>query len=145
MFRQLAMTVSRTSSSSPVNPILVMARANPAACRMVAFLVLLYVIYAGSLLIDGVGLGAGLFPGGGSFAITVVPAIFGAVLFVVVGAMALLPGDIERRLGRWASGSERESRWVARAGAIINGCDIETSEDMTTGEQQATVVALLEF
>jgi uncharacterized membrane protein YbhN (UPF0104 family) len=88
------------------------------ACRMVAFLVLLYVIYAGSLLIDGVGLGAGLFPGGGSFAITVVPAIFGAVLFVVVGAMALLPGDIERRLGRWASGSERESRWVARAGAI---------------------------
>jgi hypothetical protein len=33
---------------------------------------------------------------------------------------------------------------VARAGAIINGCDIETSEDMTTGEQQATVDALLE-
>jgi putative heme transporter len=88
------------------------------ACRMVAFLVLLYVIYAGSLLIDGVGLGTGLFPGGGSFAITVVPAIFGAVLFVVVGAMALLPGDIERRLGRWASGSERESRWVARAVAV---------------------------
>jgi len=88
------------------------------ACRMVAFLVLLYVIYAGSLLIDGVGLGAGLFPGGGSFAITFVPAIFAAVLFVVVGAMALLPGDIERRLGRWASGSERESRWVARAGAV---------------------------
>jgi hypothetical protein len=34
---------------------------------------------------------------------------------------------------------------VARAGAIINGYDIETSEDMTTGEQQATVDALLEF
>jgi len=33
----------------------------------------------------------------------------------------------------------------SRAGAIINGCDIETSEDMTTGEQQATVDALLEF
>jgi uncharacterized membrane protein YbhN (UPF0104 family) len=88
------------------------------ACRMVAFLVLLYVIYAGSLLIDGVGLGTGLFPGGRSFAITFVPAIFAAVLFLVVGAMALLPGDIERRLGRWASGSERESRWVARAGAV---------------------------
>jgi uncharacterized membrane protein YbhN (UPF0104 family) len=85
------------------------------ACRMVAFVVLLYVIYAGSLLIDGVGLGTGLFPGGGSFAITFVPAIFAAVLFVVVGAMALLPGDIERRLGRWAAGSGRETRWVARA------------------------------
>ena len=40
------------------------------ACRMVAFMVLLYVVYAGSLLIDGIGLGTGLFPGGGSFAIT---------------------------------------------------------------------------
>src|SRR6202046_2879876 len=48
------------------------------ACRMVAFMVLLYVIYAGSLLIDGLGLGIGLFPGGGSFAITIVPAIGGA-------------------------------------------------------------------
>ena len=33
---------------------------------------------------------------------------------------------------------------VARAGAVINGYDIENSEDMTTGEQQATVDALLE-
>src|SRR5256885_14721962 len=33
---------------------------------------------------------------------------------------------------------------VARAGAIINGYDIEHSEDMTTGEQQATVDALFE-
>ena len=33
---------------------------------------------------------------------------------------------------------------VARAGAVINGYDIEKSDDMTTGEQQATVDALLE-
>ena len=33
---------------------------------------------------------------------------------------------------------------VARAGAVINGYDLETSEDMTTGVQQATVDALLE-
>jgi hypothetical protein len=33
---------------------------------------------------------------------------------------------------------------VARAGAVINGYDIATSEDMTTGEQQATVDALFE-
>jgi hypothetical protein len=33
---------------------------------------------------------------------------------------------------------------VARAGAVINGYDIEHSEDMTTGVQQATVDALLE-
>src|SRR5271155_219478 len=35
------------------------------ATRMVAFVVLLYVVYAGSVLIDGIGLGTGLFPGGG--------------------------------------------------------------------------------
>ena len=72
------------------------------ACRMVAFMVLLYVVYAGSLLIDGIGLGIGLFPGGGSFAITIVPAIVAAVLFALAGAIALLPGDLERRLERRA-------------------------------------------
>ena len=85
------------------------------ACRMVAFIVLLYVIYAGSLLIDGIGLGTGLFPGGGSFAITIVPAIVAGLLFAVAGAMSLLPGDLERRLHRWASGSGRLAHFVARA------------------------------
>ncbi|MFI5010298.1 MAG: hypothetical protein ACHQDY_08505 [Solirubrobacterales bacterium] len=61
------------------------------ACRMVAFLVLLYVIYAVSLVLAGVGLGTGLFPGGGSFAITIVPAIVGGLLLVVGGAVTLLP------------------------------------------------------
>jgi putative heme transporter len=83
------------------------------ALRMVAFLVLLYTIYAAAVVIDGIGLGTGLLPGGGSFAITFVPAIVAAVLVAAVGAMALLPGDIERRLGRWASGSGRLAHLVA--------------------------------
>jgi uncharacterized membrane protein YbhN (UPF0104 family) len=85
------------------------------ACRMVAFMVLLYVVYAGSLLLDGVGLGTGLFPGGGSFAITIVPAIVAVLLFAAAGATTLLPGDLERRLQGWASGSGRLTHWVARA------------------------------
>jgi uncharacterized membrane protein YbhN (UPF0104 family) len=85
------------------------------ACRMVAFMVLLYVIYAGAVLLDGIGLGTGLFPGEGSFAITIVPAAIAAILFAVGGAMALLPGDIERRLARWAAGAGRLEHWVARA------------------------------
>jgi uncharacterized protein (TIRG00374 family) len=84
------------------------------ACRMVAFLVLLYVVYAGSLLIDGVGLGSGLFPGGGSFAITFVPAIVAVVLFASAGAVALLPGDFERRLARREAESGRLAHLVAR-------------------------------
>ena len=66
-------------------------------------------------MIDGIGLGTGLFPGGGSFAITIVPAIVAAVVLALAGAVAMLPGDVERRLGRWASGSGRVAHWVARA------------------------------
>jgi putative heme transporter len=83
-------------------------------CRMVAFMVLLYVVYMGSLLIDGLGLGIGLFPGGGSFAITIVPAIAAFILFAIAGAISLLPGDVERRLARWAPGSGRLHHLLAR-------------------------------
>jgi uncharacterized membrane protein YbhN (UPF0104 family) len=85
------------------------------ACRMVAFTVLLYFVYAGSLLIDGIGLGTGLFPGGGSFAITFLPAIIAVLLLGIAAAVAALPGDVERRLQRRASGSGRLARWLARA------------------------------
>ncbi len=85
------------------------------ACRMVAFMVLLYVVYAGAVLLDGIGMGTGILPGEGSFALTIVPAVVAALLFAVAGAMALLPGDIERRLARWAAGSGRLERWLANA------------------------------
>jgi uncharacterized membrane protein YbhN (UPF0104 family) len=75
------------------------------ACRMIAFLALLYAVYMGSLVIDGVGLYLGAFPGGGGFAITMVPAIFGAALIAVFLALSLLPQDIERRLEAWAAGA----------------------------------------
>jgi putative heme transporter len=88
------------------------------ASRMVAFMVLLYVVYAGSLLIDGIGLGIGLFPGGGSFAITIVPAIVAAVMFALAGAIALIPGDLERRLQRGGSGSGRAAHWLTRAATV---------------------------
>jgi uncharacterized membrane protein YbhN (UPF0104 family) len=88
------------------------------ACRMVAFIVLLYVVYAGSLLIDGIGLASGVFPGGGSFAITIVPAIVAAILFACAGAMALLPGDLERRLGSLAPGAGRFAHVLVRLAAV---------------------------
>jgi putative heme transporter len=85
------------------------------ACRMVAFVVLLYFVYAASLLIDGIGLGTGLFPGGGSFALTYVPAIVAVLLLGVTAAVAALPQDIERRIGKRAAGSGRTARWLATA------------------------------
>jgi uncharacterized membrane protein YbhN (UPF0104 family) len=84
------------------------------ACRMVAFIVLLYVVYAGSLVIDGIGLGIGLFPGGGTFALTFLPAILALIAFATAGAIAALPGDIERRLARGAPGRGRIHRLLGR-------------------------------
>jgi uncharacterized protein (TIRG00374 family) len=114
------------------------------ACRMVAFMVILYVIYAGSLLIDGLGLGSGLFPGGGSFAITYVPAIVAAVLFAAAGALTLLPGDIERRMDRWASGSGRLTHWVARAttGPALMASGVRTAFDMIRARDAGLLGAL---
>src|SRR5204863_10215194 len=52
------------------------------ACRLVAFMALLYVVYMCTLVVDGLGLRIGLFRGPAPFAVTVVPAIFGAVVIL---------------------------------------------------------------
>ena len=80
------------------------------ACRMVAFMVLLYAVYMLTLVIDGLGLYLGVWPGSRSFAITMVPAIFGATVIVVFLAVSLLPGDFDRLVGRWTGGAG----WLAR-------------------------------
>ncbi|MGH2852926.1 MAG: lysylphosphatidylglycerol synthase transmembrane domain-containing protein [Solirubrobacteraceae bacterium] len=83
------------------------------AQRMIAFLVLLYGVYMVALVVCGVGLYTGLFPGPHPFAITIVPAIVGAVGIAVFLAIAFVPDDLERRLG-WVS-SDRRSE-AARPG-----------------------------
>lgn len=85
------------------------------AARMVAFMALLYVIYVLAVLVDGIGLASALLPGGGSFAITVVPAIIAAGLLALAGLAALLSGVLERRLGRWGRSTGRAWGWVGRA------------------------------
>ncbi len=114
------------------------------ACRMVAFMVILYVIYAASMLIDGLGLGTGLFPGGGSFAITFVPAIVAAVLFACAGALTLLPGDIERRMAGWAAQSGRLTHWVARAAAVpaLTASGVRTALDVIRSRDVGLLGAL---
>jgi uncharacterized protein (TIRG00374 family) len=77
------------------------------ACRLIAFMVLLYSVYMGSLVIGGLGLYTGLFSGNAPFAITVVPAIFGAVAIVVFLSASLLPVDFERLVHRWTAGGGR--------------------------------------
>ena len=99
------------------------------ACRMVAFMVLLYVVYAAAVLLHWIGMGTGLLPGEGSFALTIVPAVVAALLFALAGAMALLPGDIERRLARWAAGLGAPGALVGKRGdrAGAGGSGVRTA------------------
>jgi uncharacterized protein (TIRG00374 family) len=95
------------------------------ARRMIAFLVILYGVYMASFVIDGLGLAVGIFPGPAPFAITVVPAIFGAVAIGLFLAVSLLPGDAGRLVGRWARGEGRlrrlERRLAAAPAAAASG------------------------
>lgn len=87
------------------------------ACRMVAFMVLLYAIYMLTLVVCGLGLNFGLFAGGGSFAITVIPAIFGGTAITLLLCVSLLPAGFERRARGWATGRGRMARVGGRLAA----------------------------
>jgi uncharacterized protein (TIRG00374 family) len=84
------------------------------ACRMVASYVIQYSIYLGALIVCGLGLWFGVFSGGGSFGITVIPAIFAGAIIALVLSMSLVPEDFERRLSRLAQRSGRTGRLAAR-------------------------------
>ncbi len=72
------------------------------ADRSISFLVLTYLVYMAALIIFGVGLYTGLFPGPAPFSITIVPAIFAAVVIALCLLLALTPPDLQRRLDGWA-------------------------------------------
>jgi uncharacterized membrane protein YbhN (UPF0104 family) len=87
------------------------------ACRMVACYALQYSIYLGAFVVCGIGLWTGVFPGGGSFAVTIIPAAVGAAGIALVGSMAFVPEDFQRRLERLAQRSGRIGRLAARSAA----------------------------
>jgi uncharacterized membrane protein YbhN (UPF0104 family) len=87
------------------------------ACRMIAFMAILYGVYMITLVLDGVGLYLGVIPGGGSFAITIVPAIFGAVVIGLFLGISMLPGDVDRLVGPWTVGRHRVARLAFRLAA----------------------------
>lgn len=80
-----------------------------AACRMVAFLVLLYTVYAAALMVFGVLVRTGVLNGKAPLAGTIVPAGLAAVAFLVTSLVALIPSDLERRISRY-----EDRRWVRR-------------------------------
>ncbi|MGH3100836.1 MAG: lysylphosphatidylglycerol synthase transmembrane domain-containing protein, partial [Thermoleophilia bacterium] len=77
---------------------------------MVAFMVILYAVYMGSLVVLGIGLGTGVLTGGGGPLLTFVPAALGAAVIALALAMAQAPGRIERRVAELAAGAGRLHR-----------------------------------
>ena len=95
------------------------------AVRMVAQYVILYAVYMVTLVLGGLALRSGIANGGSAFALTLLPAIFGATLMIVALAFTLVPGQIDGRLRRWAAGGGG-GRWgrllaqVAKAPAAVS-------------------------
>jgi uncharacterized membrane protein YbhN (UPF0104 family) len=84
------------------------------ACRMVAFLVLMYSVYGFALILCGVLLRTGVLPGDAPVAGTIVPAGLAGGAMLIAGLIALIPGDLERRLS-----SLRGKGRIARAAARL--------------------------
>jgi uncharacterized protein (TIRG00374 family) len=78
-----------------------------AASRMVAFLVLLYTIYLGALVLTGIFLRIGLFPGPGPVGMTIVPAALAGAALLILFLISLIPSDFERVVARWSQGHRR--------------------------------------
>ncbi len=87
------------------------------ACRIIAFMALLYGVYMATLVIDGLGLYTGAFPGPAPFAITVIPAIFGAMVIAVFLSVSLLPGDFERLVKRYTNPGRLSGKIALRVAA----------------------------
>ncbi len=78
--------------------------------RTIVFLILTYVVYMVGMLVVGIGLRVGLFPGPAPFGLTVVPAVFAGVSILLTLLLALTPTDLQRRVDQ-AIG---RGGWLAR-------------------------------
>ena len=89
-----------------------------AVCREVAFLAILYSVYLFAIVVFGVLLAAEVLPGEDHhLSVTIVPAAIAGAGILVLGLMALLPGDMERRF-RTLAGHPRTSKIAARLAAL---------------------------
>jgi uncharacterized protein (TIRG00374 family) len=72
------------------------------ADKTISFLVLTYFPYAAAVVICGIGLRIGLFPGEAPLPMTVVPAIIAAIMMGLCCLILLVPTDLQRRLDGFA-------------------------------------------
>jgi uncharacterized membrane protein YbhN (UPF0104 family) len=75
-----------------------------------SFLILTYLPYVVAVIVCGFGLRFGLFPGADPFGVTVVPGTLAVIALGVGLSVALVPTDLQRRLGGWARRGGRLAR-----------------------------------
>jgi uncharacterized protein (TIRG00374 family) len=114
------------------------------ARQLIAFTVILYAVYMVTLVLDGIGLYLGLIPGGGSFAITIVPALFGAIVIGVGLLVSRVPSDLERLAERWTADRRRGSALARRlAGASVTAASgVRTAIDLVRSRNTSLLGAV---
>jgi len=84
------------------------------ADKTLAFLILTYAVYMVALVVVGFGIYFGLLTGPETFAVTVVPAIFGLSAIVIALALSRVPPDLQGRLEGFAHRGGRLARLAQR-------------------------------
>ena len=92
-------------------------RRRDVARRMVAFISLHYAFYPIAIIICGILLRTGVVHGASSVELTIIPAGIAGLLLIVGVLIALIPGDIERRLLPYARG-EKARHFVENVGKV---------------------------
>ena len=87
------------------------------ACRMVAFLVLMYGVYTLALVLFGVLLRTGVLPGDAPLGGTVVPAGVSGAVIVIFLLLASIPQDVETRFAHLAT-NPRRKRFLTRFATV---------------------------
>jgi uncharacterized protein (TIRG00374 family) len=88
------------------------------ADKTISFLVLTYFPYAAAVVICGLGLRLGIFPGEAPFTMTVIPAIIAVILMALTSLILLVPTDLQRRLDGFAQRTGTLGRITKRLALI---------------------------
>jgi uncharacterized protein (TIRG00374 family) len=88
------------------------------ADKTISFLVLTYFPYAAAVVICGVGLRLGIFPGEAPFTMTVIPAVISVILMALTSLILLVPTDLQRRLDGFAKRTGTLGRVTTRLATI---------------------------
>jgi uncharacterized protein (TIRG00374 family) len=79
-------------------------RRREVADKTLSFLILTYFPYVLALIVCGLGLRLGIFPGPDPFGLTVVPAILAVIALGIGLSIALVPTDLQRRVSKVVEG-----------------------------------------